>query len=149
MTVINESEPPLTDKEIEIIHKRLGYKLPDEYRQFLQVSNGGVPSPDAVRHDGEYYDYVSCFYAVRNNAYSNDLFVNIEEYKDLILSHYLPIGDSPGGNVYCISLKAEDFGAVYFWDHDEANYEGEPWEFNMTLLSPSFNKFIESLYSES
>lgn len=149
MTKISESQPSLTEKEVENVVKKLAFEIPIEYREFLQQTNGGIPVPDAVKHEGKYWDNVSCFYSVRNNLCSDDLFRNIEEYKEMLPSHYLPIGESPGGNLYCLSLRSEDFGSVYFWDHDEANYDGEPWEENMTLLASSLPVFINSLYIEN
>ena len=146
---IQNQETPLKDREIPVIEKRLGFKLPEQYKAFLLKNNGGTPSPDTVPYNGEYFDYVSLFYAVRTNAYSNDLFRNIEEYKEYILDHYLPIAESPGGDVYCISLKTDDYGAIYCWDHEEANYGGEPWEENMIKLANSLNEFLESLYENS
>ncbi len=148
MTEIVDSQLPLTVKEVEDVELKLGYELPSEYRIFLQKTNGGIPKPDAVKHEGEYWDYVAYFYAVRNGLYADDLFRNLEEYREMVPSHYLPIGESPGGNLYCLSLKNKDFGAVYFWDHDEANYDGEPWEENMTLLAKSLSEFTEGLYVE-
>lgn len=145
---IKDQEESLSESAIPAIEKRLGFSLPNEYRDFLKISNGGSPVPDAVKYEGEYFDYVSMFYSVRRNAYSNDLFRNIEEYRELIPSHYLPIGESPGGDVFCLSLKNEDYGAVYYWNHEEANYDGEPWEMNMIKLAASFNEFLDSLYEE-
>ncbi len=146
MTEFKENCKPLTQRELEIVESRLGHSLPSEYRDFLKTVNGGIPIPDTVKYEGEYFDYVGALFAVRNNMYSNDLFRNIEEYDEYILKHYLPIGNSPGGDIYCLSLRPEEFGAVYYWDHEEANYEGEPWEENMIKLSPSFNQFISNLY---
>ena len=139
----------MKEREIPLIEKRLGFKLPSQYREFLLKNNGGTPRPDTVPYEGEYFDYVALFYAIRNNAYSNDLFRNIEEYKKYILSHYLPIAESPGGDVYCISLKSEDYGSIYYWDHEEANYDGDPWEENMIKLANSLTDFLESLYENA
>ncbi len=145
---IIESYTPLNDKDIERIEKRLKVKLPNEYREFLLKSNGGKPVPDTVKHDGEYFDYVSYFYGARFNTYADDLFRNVEEYSEYILPHYLPIADSPGGDVYCLSLKPEDYGSIYYWDHEMANYDGDPWEENMVKLAGSLNVFLAGLYEQ-
>ena len=146
MDIVN-SYSPLNPGDIDRIENRLGFNLPREYREFLLRNNGGKPISDAVKHEGEYFDYVACFYGVRFNTYSDDLFRNLEEYRDYILPHYLPIGDSPGGDVYCLSLKDSDSGAVYYWDHEMANYGGEPWEDNMIRLAGSLTEFLAGLYS--
>ena len=146
---IIESYTPLNESDIEQIESKLGFALPGEYRVFLLKNNGGRPIPDGVKHEGEYFDFVSCFFGVRFNTYADDLFRNIEEYSEYVLSHYLPIGDSPGGDLYCLSLKDGDFGSVYHWDHELANYDGDPWEENMTKLAGSLNEFLGNLYEQS
>ena len=145
---IVDSYTPLNESDIGRIEERLELTLPKEYREFLLKNNGGKPIPDTVKYEGEYFDYVSFFYAARFNTYGDDLFRNVEEYNEYILPHYLLFGESPGGDVYCLSLKAEDLGAVYYWDHEMANYDGEPWEENMIKLAPSLNEFLAGLYSE-
>ena len=147
--VITGSYTPLNEADIKNIEAKLDLSLPLEYQEFLLKNNGGKPSPDAVKYEGEYFDFVSCFYGARFNTYSDDIFRNREEYKEYILPHYLAIGDSPGGDIYCLSLKEQDYGAVYYWDHELANYDGEPWEENMVKLANSLTEFLAGLYSES
>ena len=148
MTDIRGVKPPISKSEIGLVEKRLGFDIPPEYKIFLLKTNGGIPYPGSVKYDGEYYDCVAYFYSAGNDNSSNDLFRNLEEYRGVVPSHYLAIAESPGGNLYCLSLKNEDYGSVYFWEHDEANYDGETREENMILLAPSLTKFIDELYEE-
>ena len=145
---IVDSYSPLDMEDIRRVEGKLGFNIPEEYRDFLLRNNGGKPIPNAVKYEGEYFDYVACFYGARFNTYADDIFRNVEEYNEYILPHYLPIADSPSGNVYCLSLKSTDFGAVYCWDHETANYGGEPWEENMIKLAGSLNEFFAGLYNE-
>ncbi|VUD46301.1 hypothetical protein TDB9533_00796 [Thalassocella blandensis] len=145
---IVDSYTTLKTSDIEIIEKKLGITLPKDYRKFLLQNNGGKPIPDAVKLEGEYFDYVACFYGIRSSNYSDDLFRNVREYDGYIPPHYLPIGESPGGDIYCLSLIAEELGAVYYWDHELANYEGDPWEENMIKLAPALTEFLAGLYHE-
>lgn len=146
---INESAVPLNENDIERIEKEIGIKLPPEFQSFLLKYNGGKPKPDAVRYSGDYFDFVAFFYGERFRSYASDLIPSVAFYKELIPNHYLPIGESPGGDVYCLSLKNEDYGSVYYWDHEIANYDGEPWEENLIKLSISLSEFIDDLYEES
>jgi len=145
---IVESYKRLSGSDIARIEEKLKVKLPEEYREFLLKYNGGKPIPDAVRHEGEYLDFVAFFYAARFNIYADDLLRNVEEYSEYILDHYLPFAESPGGDVYCLSLKPDEHGSVYYWDHEMANYDGEPWEENMIKLARSFDEFLAGLYTE-
>jgi len=47
--------------------------------------------------------------------------------------------------MFCISLKEPAMGSIFHWDHEEANCDGDPWEYNMTNLSPSLTEFLEGL----
>ena len=140
-----DSYNPISENDLKNVENKIGYQLPDEYKSFLLKHNGGRPNLDGVRHNGEHFDYVGHFYAIRGEMYHDDLIHQIKEYKDMIPEGYLPIGESPGGDVFCISLKDPTKGALFHWDHEEANYDGEPWEYNMINLSPSLNEFIKGL----
>ncbi len=140
-----ESYNSISESDLLIIEEKIGYQLPAEYKLFLLKHNGGRPVLDGVRYENEHFDFVGHFYAIRGEMYHDDLLRQIEEYKDMIPKGYLPIGESPGGDVFCISLKEPTKGALFHWDHEQANYDGEPWEYNMTKLSPSLTVFLEEL----
>lgn len=142
---ILESHKSTNMDELLAVEERIGFSLPSEYKDFLLKFNGGRPALDGVRHDGEHFDFVGYFYAIRGDMYHDDLVRQLGEHKDMIPKGYLPFGESPGGDVFCISMKEPAIGAVYHWDHEEANYEGEPWEYNMTKLSPSLAQFFKGL----
>lgn len=140
-----ESCNAIGQKDLLEVEEKIGCQLPDEYKSFLLKHNGGRPVIDGVRHNNEHFDYVGYFYAIRGEMYHDDLSRQVGEYKDMIPEGYLPIGESPGGDVFCISLKASTKGSIFHWDHEEANYDGDPWEYNMTNLAPSLNDFLAGL----
>ena len=62
-----------------------------------------------------------------------------------------PIASDDYGNSICLIVKGPNRGKIYFWDHEmEADTDqGEVADYsNMTLISDSFNEFIECLYKE-
>lgn len=140
-----DSYSPLSPNDLAEVEAKIGLPLPEEYKSFLLTHNGGRPVLDGVRHNGEHFDFIGHFYAVRGEMYYDDLVRQIAEHEGMIPKGYLPIGESPGGDVFCLSLKKPTEGAVFHWDHEEANYDGEPWEFNMTNLSPSLAVFLQGL----
>ena len=146
MIEVKDSYKTIFRKDIGRLEKDLSINFPDEYVEFILKHNGGCIFPDGVKVNGEHFDFVSHLYAIRNEMAYDDLLTKINEYSGMILEHYLPFGESPGGDVFCFSLLQNEFGSVYHWDHEQANYDGDPWEYNMTLLASSFNEFIESLY---
>lgn len=63
-------------------------------------------------------------------------------------SNMLPIAHDPGGNLICISCAGDDFGRVYFWDHEnEVNYgKASDQDYsNLYLVADNFRGFIEGL----
>lgn len=142
---INNSYSPINQDDLVRVERLIGFELPQAYKSFLLIHNGGRPLLDGVSYKGEHFDFLGHLYAVRGESYHDDLIRNIKQYKELIPSGYLPIGESPGGDVFCISMKEPNLGAVFHWDHEEANYDGVPWEYNMTNISPSLEEFLESL----
>lgn len=66
-----------------------------------------------------------------------------------IPDNFLPIGDDFGGNIICISIRGNNFGKIYFWDHEEDTYEGEyPSYENVHLVADSFDGFVNLLQDE-
>ncbi len=143
--IFEDSHTSIGEVDLHSVEENIGFELPVEYKSFLLKHNGGRPILDSVRHENQHFDYVGYFYAIRGETYHDDLLRQIGELKGMIPDGYLPIAESPGGDVFCISLKKPTKGAVFHWDHEEANYDGEPWEHNMTNLSPSFSVFLDSL----
>ena len=48
--------PPATDEQIAYVEKQTGYKLPDDYKTFLKITNG-CRLFDDVQYGGEAYLY--------------------------------------------------------------------------------------------
>ena len=149
MVEITGSETSLTDETLKKFEEKNSIKLPLEYRNFLLQVNGGYPDPDCFKfHDGSEGSSIDKIFGVCSNK-KLSLQAYIDEYHDRMPKHIIPIGRDPGGNYICISTAKQDFGKVYFWDHElEADLDkGEsPSYENLTLISENFSDFIDSLY---
>jgi hypothetical protein len=56
------------------------------------------------------------------------------------------VAHAPGGNLICLSLREEDRGTVWFWDHEQEAEEGDPpREDNLTMVAESFDEFASRL----
>lgn len=135
--------------DIEKFEKDEAINLPLEYKKFLLINNGGYPDRGCFNFsDGRDGSIVDVFYGISGNKIIS-LKSNMDEYKSRMPSEFIPIGEDPGGNRICLSLRSIDFGKIYFWDHElEADTDiGEiPSDENLTLISDNFSDFIESLY---
>ena len=58
----------------------------------------------------------------------------------------LPVAMDEYGNIFAVSLRADDFGSVWFWDHEEEADEDEPpTEDNIQFKTSGWNAFLASL----
>lgn len=65
---------------------------------------------------------------------------------EAIPNRLIPFADEDGGNLFCFSVREEDYGAIYYYDH-EFEY-GEDPEDHVTYLAESITIFINSLVEE-
>ncbi len=140
----------MSDRETSIadLELRIGYRLPEDYRRFLLERR-----PE--RWDDEGYEPVGggdsySFSILRSLIGLDKLADNREMYKGRMPETLLPITYDPFGNPVCLALAGEEFGKIYFCDHES---EGEPeeqpyWE-NTTEMDASFREFLDDLYQRS
>lgn len=139
-----ERGPQLGLAGIEDFERSLGRKLPGDYRSFLLDTNGGRPEPNSLTMEKT---EVSCgvnqFYSVLDRRGQNDLLTEQAALKSRIPEDMLVIADCEGGNRVCISLRGEDFGSVFFWDH-ELGLEDDPSS-AFFPIAPDFSAFFNAL----
>ena len=140
------------EKNIKQLENEINCTLPIDYQIFL-LNFGCIAFEDYVSfsflepYSGGDRGSLSVFFGVIPGA-SYDLIVNYHNYQSRMPYNFLPIANDPGGNVVCLSLKGNDKGVVYFWDHNEEEmvHEGEePGYSNVYLLANCFDDFINSL----
>jgi len=150
-----EPGPHLSSLDIDAVQNRLYIKFPEDYRQYLLKYNGGQPQRSllfglgtSVEPYSAFSSSIHYFYALYND--SEDHYDNFEDFfhilKGRMPTHIFPIARDLAGNQICISSGFDDYGYIYFWDHEEeADEDEEPDYRNLTLLSKSFKEFIEKL----
>lgn len=132
--------------EIERLEERVG-KLPPDFREFLLRINGGRPDPAGFsfqagpRADESDVDW---FFALGQGS-PYEILHSLEVYRDRIPMGLLPIASDPGGNLLLLSLRRDDFGSVFFWDHEEES-PPNPTMSNAYLVASSFSAFIADLF---
>ncbi|WP_428659624.1 SMI1/KNR4 family protein [Runella sp.] len=139
--------------KIEEFATEQGVIFPEDYEKFLYEYNGGFP----VLQKFQTMD--------KKENSSCEIFFGIDDdltiYKHLTLNEVwqsnikmdmpeeiYPIGQDGGGNQICICLKGENYGKVYFYDHEWWNEDDEgniTWE-NLYLIANSFTEFLEKLH---
>lgn len=145
---IVRSYPPIFEADLLSLEARLSITLPQEYRHFLLLHNGGKPLQDCFHFKGETGPYtdssVDSFLAVHDGEHDNFekqyLFCKSE---GLLANNLVPVADNPGGNRICLSISGSDANSVYFWDHEAIDEHDK--NANLHLVADSFNEFLANL----
>ena len=148
-----ETKNPITINQITEIEQRINLVFPEAYKLHLLQHNGGYCEPYvfSFQQDGRITNSgIDWFLAIYDGKYHN-LWDYIDTYKideKRLPTHILPIAHDPGGNLICISCGADDYGCVYFWEHElEVDYtESDDTDYsNLYLIAPNFNEFLDGL----
>ena len=142
--------PPADEGALRRFERRHEVALPDDYRRFLSVQNGGRPVEDLVldtatsRSIGGVLpsDFLSIDapgpddlgWALEMRAYGIDW----------VASDLLPIASTPNGDFICLSLAA-DGGAVYYWNHELGPHGGTAAPGSLTRIADTFAAFTAGL----
>lgn len=153
MITFSETEYKLNIKDIEEIEKFIDLKLPNEYKEHLLLNNGGRCEPNIFDFNEKgkiTSSNIDWFLAIYNGEYDNlkDYLKIYKIDKKRLPTHIFPFALDAGGNLICISCGSNDFGSIYFWDHEnEIDYhfsKNDDYS-NLFFIAGTFKKFIEML----
>ena len=128
-----------------------GYPIPQEYMDFLhEFPNTGVFAVEgdvsimgkeklSAKHDG-FYAIDMLFAACSDRRYDLIEIASRPAYDGDTPRYVLRIGQDLGGNAFCLDLRPETFGSVYFWDHEHGADES-----GLHLLANDFVSFVHGL----
>lgn len=138
------------DQAIAGWEKSAGYGLPADYRAFLINYNGGQPYPNMFEHTALAPEegspnptehFVDSFYPwERTMSWSNEL-------GNRLPTGCLTIGADPGLLEIVLSLRPEDFGSVYSWVRNWADW-GSAENTYLCPQASSFRLFIAALFDD-
>ena len=138
----------------EVLEKRERYwkiELPDSFKEFIKVFNGGIPIQAAVSYD-EHYENIERFLCILDSSEENDtaaifdidvvMAPRIERLgydEDSIGVHVLPIAKMDYGNYLALDFKnSVSDPTVCVWDNEESG-DFDPVTY---FISNSFEEFI-------
>jgi cell wall assembly regulator SMI1 len=139
-----------TEEDVRKFEFKIGFNLPLDYRRFLIEKNGDVPNKSLIAVPNFGKQVVQKFYALAGPANSYTLNHLLQVYNNRVPDGMLPIADDPSGNLFIVELKtSEDYGKLYFWNHEqEADQVVEPTLENISLISSNFSEFLGYLKGE-
>ena len=152
------SAAPLTKGAFDNLEALLGISFPEDYKAFMLENNGGEPVEDWL------FEFMDDVTKKRNTSVIRGfykIYLNEQEakpYDDLVKicnimwnehslgRNMIAIADDPGGNPICMSVAGEDFGKVYYGNHEFE--DTETGYLFMSEIAPSFTTFIENLHPD-
>ena len=140
MIEINDQGRQVNEAEVALLEQDFGKKIPENYRKFLLLKNGGLPSPDTVDVaglPGSPTD-VQVFFGIGRRVHSSDISWNLRLVHDRFPElKILPIACDSGGNLFCLrALKNEDFDIQYCDMEDNGR---------LYLVASDFEEFLNKI----
>lgn len=139
---------PATEESLADFEREFGAKLPAPYREFLQQFNGASPEPNLF-HFKNSDKGSDCLQILGLNGTDTDLRHYLETHKLRLPQNLLPIGYDSTGNLICLSMREQDYGHVYFWDHSLINSstrsDSEDTADRILPVADSFDEFLLGL----
>jgi cell wall assembly regulator SMI1 len=135
----SEPQAPASEESIQRLERQIGRPLPSGYRDFLRQHDGGPLdlNDKAVNEVFGLGDDVPDFAS---------MWQKLETYRERVPEWLLLVANDSFGNLFTVSLRPQDEGSVWFWDHEkEADEDEPPTEDNIRQVAPDWPTFLNSL----
>jgi cell wall assembly regulator SMI1 len=146
---ITTEHPPLPADVVKTFENRVGYRFPEDYREFLLPCNGGKPSPGSftfteVPYNKGNTDEIRAFYSLGVDDEFYDLEDHIATLEGRVPWGTIPIAELCFGNQLLLGVEGDHRGKVYFWDHELEPQNPVDWS-NVSPIANSFDAFLSAL----
>jgi len=138
---------------LEALEQKYGVKLPSDYVALLKTNNGVILKVNKFFiSDGQGSSTLGILFGLADTDTAQfghlDLGKNWRKTRASMPDDIFPIGRDPGGNYVCMCLEGENYGKIFFYDHEEPNEDenGQPNHKNFYPIGDSFSHFMASLY---
>jgi hypothetical protein len=112
-------DPTLTFASLE---NDLGARLPDDYKAFATTyGHHGFEQYVGVPVEPRFPLGKTCLVSSIFGCNPGLRYYLVEErrkFEGRMPAHLLPLASDPGGNLFVLSVGQNDYGKVYYWDHD-------------------------------
>ena len=139
MLVLTDTDPAISSEDFLQFEEILGKKLPEAMKDLYLKYNGGQPQVRGVHDDRHLFPFNSfdSLEEIKKSLTWFDDEVVPEGFKATDLLHF---AYDPGSGNYALSLRAEDYGKVYFYVLEETAEIYGQWA--------SFEEFLNSFVEE-
>ena len=152
--ILNDIGEKINISQIEDFEKNIGKKLPDDFKEFMLENNGGCPEEELFTQNfnminPETSEEITQSIDIAEFMSLNDIEFEYDEIIDTgdIPQGYLPFGYTSFDNLFLICLNQDNYGAIYYVNHDF--FDDSTGRFVISKICNSFSDFIESLVVET
>ena len=139
MLVLIDTDPAISREDLLQFEEFLGKNLPEAMKNFYFQYNGGQPQVKGVHDDRHLFPFNS-FDSLEEMRKSMKWFDDEAVPTGFKATDLLHFAYDPGSGNYALSLRAEDYGKVYFYVLEEKAELYGQW--------PSFENFLNSFVEE-
>ena len=139
MLVLTDTDPAISSEDFLQFEEILGKKLPEAMKDFYLKYNGGQPQVWGV-HDNRHLFPFNSFDSLEEMKKSLTWFDDEVVPAGFKATDLLHFAYDPGSGNYALSLRAEDYGKVYFYVLEETAEIYGQWT--------SFEEFLNSFVVE-
>ena len=137
----------LTDEQIKKIENRIHVKLPEDYREFLKSTGGGVVEKDEtnrimLKTIGREI-VLDVLYGDDENNESGNIMFWMKQFEGEMLENSIIIGDDLFQGFLVMVCDGVNKG-IYYWD-DSYNFQSSNDENNMYWIADSFEQLFKHL----
>ena len=140
--------PPVSDAEIERFERKMGGRLPSDYRAFIQTYGGYWPEKPHCHHSTL---WCPCSEPTPFGAHGLVWFLrfdqveSLRDFSDIVPRHMIPVAEGHFGACTCLAFKGDDAGSVYALD-TEFRYAWPDDDFHRSFgnLSPDIAEWLRN-----
>ena len=142
--VIVNVKRKLTEEDLEKFEKQYDITMPTEIKKHYLLFNGGYPENSLFKLNDDRTYIVNYFYSLCcGEGLAIEKVLPLLKDKKIFPDWLVPLANDEGGNLFCYSVRPQEFGSIYFYSH-EFEYGDNP-ERHITYLASGISEFIDSL----
>lgn len=133
-----------TEDAIRTVEIGLGVAFPDDYREFLSSSDGGMPveSDFALNDSGKRSAAVGTFLGVSSGEGIYRLLDAAKILSGRLPGGVVPIAIGPGGDFMVLDYRAGSDPTIAYWHHEREGSLND-----ITPVAATFSAFLDLLYA--
>ncbi|MFJ1435834.1 SMI1/KNR4 family protein [Capnocytophaga canimorsus] len=137
----SQTEQKLTLADMDDFERKIGLKLPQDFKEHYLKFNGGYPSFEYVKGLRNIFT-INGFDSIKYGALPIEKLIDDFRESGVNFNNKIPFASDNGDNIFLISLDDSDYGKIYII---EAEFLEDK---NYILVSESFPDFLNSFFNE-